>query len=315
MSEIESAENALNALTSGAFHDAAEVYGELLEMSPENPEYACGYYTSGYWENRDELFHAQRPGKNSAYRIIEEWEKFQAIAEERDYLETFSYRAAMQKILGEAAHQFRTAFQEEGGTSVDIMLLTDLGKTLLRIGNHQDAIDILQYAKRITSPDPTIYFLLGEAMAASEKPELLPTALSLYRDAFFLNPEAMNPALVCSPVASSVFLHLYTKLFPDNMEKTILWFPAYLHARSMGPGLRRLQNEECDRLKWETDQLEKELPGSRFEERIRARLAFYYLAIIYHHLHHDLERDTVRSTLDLLKQGYSDLFLYYQGDS
>lgn len=309
MTEEELSRTALEAIEKGDFSRAREIYGHLLEDHPESQEYACGLYTAGYWNNRIESFDAGRPGRILGGELLSRWDDFQSIADERDYPGYLPFRAAMHYVLGFAADGYRRAFQEEGGGSVDLDMMVELGQTLIRIGNHRDALDILLYARKVAKPDARIFFLTGESMACVSEEEIDSASLSSFRDGFFVDPGAFDPSVISSEPVSSVFLELFEK-FEEDMNKTMLWMPSYLHARSMLPGMRRLLNSELEQLSWESERLERDVNNEKFGEKVRSRLAFYYMAILYHYTFHDEAPENRRFIKERVKSIAPELFEY-----
>ncbi len=306
MTEEELSQSALEAIESGSFSLAREKYGQLLEAYPENPEYACGLYTAGYWQNRDDILQGQdRSGRVRGAQLLSMWDKFQSIASRREYPGYFSFRAAMRYILGLAAEQYRKAFQDEGGGSVDLDMLLELSVTLIRIGNYRDAQDILAYARRVSRPDARILFLSGEARACLSDEED-PAALSLFRDGFFLRPEALDPSLLSSSTVTGVFQELLEE-FAGDMDRVYLWLPAYFHLKCLLPGLRKLHNDEVEQLFWECERLEKDINNEKYSEKIRSRLAFYYIALIYYFTHNEVDRSVVADLKTRLGQADTDI--------
>ena len=197
------------------------MYGELLEEHPEDPDYSTGFYASGYWANRSDRLRALRSGRQLAAYLVSEWEKFEEQASGRDLTASPSFPAAMKSVLGRAAEEYRLAFQEEGASGADLKLLKDLSLCLLRISDYRNAIDILQYARRINAVDAEILFLLAEAMSSASPDDS--SGRERYRDAFYLNPASIQPAFIASEPASTVLKELHLK-FEGELETIREWF-------------------------------------------------------------------------------------------
>lgn len=311
--EEELSQEALRAILEGNFEEARSMYAGLLEKHPDSEEYASGLYISGYWSNRSHEIQENRTGRTRASFLIHEWDRFAKKVESGDYPAYQPYRAAMETILGYAADEYRIAFQEEGGGSVDMDLMINLGKTLIRIERFQDAADILGYARKLQkSPSADLLFLIAESLAATGVPENQMRAISLYRDTIFLNHRAVDPTLISSEPVSSIYMDLNQQMEYDT-ERTLLWFGVYLHLSFLKPGLRQLHPDELDQIQWETGRLEKEIDriDERFLEKVRSRLAFYYLVLIYHYTHHEPERDARIFFETELKNRFSEIYSMY----
>lgn len=305
--------HALESLATGDFELARDRFGELLENRPDDPDMACGFYTASYWLNRSDLIKGTRPGRARGNLLLAEWEDYNEKAQEKGFPGLSSYRAGMKAILGMAAEEFRLAFQEEGKSSVNVDLLDQLARLLIRIEEYEDAIDVLQFSRRVATPGASLHFLLGEAMLCTGQEDFHSQGLSHYRDAFFLNPAEVDPSIIASDVASRVFQELYSK-HDEKLDRTLEWMPAEMMIHSLIPGLRPLQNPEMEQILWETGRLEKNLAKGteKFHYRIRARLAFYYLTMIYHCTFNEKDPDGAKLFEEKLSVLNPELFTRYR---
>ena len=300
-------------LESGDFDSARDKFGSILEKDPDNPEFECGFFASSYWLNREDLVMETRSGRSRGTLLVREWDQFADRSQAKGYPGLRSFHSCMKAILGRAAAEFRIAFQEEGGSSVDLELLTQLAGLLIKTEDYANAVDILQFAKRVSRPGASIYFMLGEAMLNLNDTEWLETGLSNYRDAFFMNPSEIDPALIGSDLASDVFRSLHDQ-HGENLELILEWMPAWMMIHSMVPGLRKLHREELEQILWETSRLEKERTRveAKFQEKVKARLSFYYLTIIHHYSFHDRDPDAITEFEDRLKGLSPELHTRYR---
>ncbi|MEQ9367390.1 MAG: hypothetical protein RIF32_24370 [Leptospirales bacterium] len=305
----------LDALESGDFGGARPIFGELIEIFPANPEFLCGYYSAGWWFNREERRTAVKEGRAKADWLMSEWDAFQSLAEQREYGGCLAFRAAMRAVLRDAAEQYRIAFQEEGASAVDTNLLKTLAVCLIRLEDYADASDILLYARRRQNQgDAQLHFLLGEALCSQDREDLKEKGLSYYRDACLIDGRALDPGLMASRPAAEVFEKLYNR-FEHNLEKTYEWFPAYFHASIMGSdGLRRLAPPEIEHLQGETRRLARDLGTvvEKYRDRVRATLGFYYLCLIHHLKHHAKDRNASHEFEDRLKSVAPEIYTLYR---
>ncbi|MCR9141429.1 MAG: hypothetical protein NXI24_04195 [bacterium] len=295
---------ALDALETGDFGGARPIFGELIEIFPNNPEFLCGYYAAGWWFNREERRTAVKEGRAKADWLMNEWDAFQSLIDQREYSGCLAFRATMRAVLREAAEQYRIAFQEEGASAVDTNLLKTLAVCLIRLEDYVDASDILLYARRRQNQgDAQLHFLLGEALCSQEREDLKEKGMSYYRDACLIDVRTLDPGLMASEPAAGVFESLYNR-FEHNLDRSYEWFPAYFHAQIVGTeGLRKLAPPEIAHLRSETDRLARDLTTvvEKYKDRVRATLAFYYLCLI-HHLRIDVrDRSASREYEDRLK--------------
>ncbi|MBU41993.1 MAG: hypothetical protein CMN76_02145 [Spirochaetaceae bacterium] len=272
-------EEALFSLQAAHFEEAKSEFGTLLENDPENPEYKAGFYAAGYWANRkDQLSNPEpmRPGTG----LMEAWDSFQELAEDKGFANTRSLRGVMKAVLGRAAEQYRQKFQKGGMAHPDFSDLEELGKCLIRIQDYGNAREILQYAKRIQPTRSAVHFLLAECFLNEGESESAERGLGFYRDGFIIQPAQFDPNYAHSSLLQETLQQLAEEK-DNDLDRILLWLPAYLMAHSQYPGLRRLNRDEISQLQRETHRLEKDLTTvmDKFKEKVQARLCFYYLAL------------------------------------
>lgn len=315
---------ALDFLANGDFAEARARFGELLANDdPDDPEYACGFYAAGWWFNREDRRTSLKEGRGLADWLMQQWDDFQTIADDRDFTGCLSFRATMRAVLGEAAENYRTAFQQEGASAVDGELLKTLAVCLIRLEDYANAADILLYARRKGRSDAVLFFLLGESLCSQAGPqaadEEIPhearvKGVSFYRDACLVNTAEIDPGLMASQPAAGIFGALYQD-FDHDLERTREWFPARLHANCFHyEGLRRLSPAELEHLRQEASRLSRDLNQvvERFKEKVRATLAFFYLCLMHHYRFHANERESARAYEDRLKADVPQMYVVYK---
>ncbi len=312
MTTARNKENALHTLEQGDFDHAWERYGQLVELFPEDPEYAAGFYTAGYWRNRQSAIAETQAGRARGSYLFQEWDRFQKQAEERQFQSCASFRAAMQWVLGSAAGEFRTAFHSESGRNVDAALLSDLAMCLIRIEDYANATDILRYTARLHPANARIQFLLGESLCSSTDPQDRERGLASYRDAFLLDPSAADPTLIASDVASAVFRAAYED-YGHDLERTLLWFPARLSAASFAYGVRSITERDATAWSAEIRRLHESLGQvvEKFREKVKARLAFLLLEVL-RYAHRAKDHASIQTAEDLLRSVAPDVHATYK---
>ncbi len=299
MTEPDQAQNAMTALESGDFPRARQLFGELLDSSPDDLEFQSGFYSAGYWENRREFTARLRPGRAAGSYLVKEWEEFSRIAEDRGYSGCLSFRTAMRALLGQAADQFRLAFQEDGTLDRDVLL--ELGRCLIRIEDYANAADILLYARRLHSASAAVNFLLGESLCCIMSEDSKNRGLGFYRDGFLIDPAALDPTMIASHPASDVFKKLYEEK-EQNLELVLDWMPSRMMIESFLPAVRKIAAQELDTVMGEIGRLERDLNRviDKYKPRVIARLAFYYLAAMHSAVFSEKDTDMARDLEDKL---------------
>ncbi|MCB1138206.1 MAG: hypothetical protein KDK23_05585 [Leptospiraceae bacterium] len=294
-------EDALFSLQAAHFEEAKSLFASLLEQEPDNSEFMAGFYAAGYWANRsDQLSNPEpaRPGTG----LMEAWDSFQDLAEKKGFAATRSIRSVMRAVLGRASEQYRQKFQREGMAHPDFSDLEELGKCLIRIQDYGNAREILQYARRIQPTHSGIHFLLAECFLNEGEQESAERGLGFYRDGFIIQPTQFDPAYAFSSVVQETLQQLGEEK-ENDLDRILLWLPAYLMAQSQYSGLRRLNRDEVSQLQRETHRLEKDLENvmDKFKEKVQARLCFYYLALHQAAIFVYDDRDYARELMDSLK--------------
>ena len=305
-------EGAIHTLEEGDFEHAWERYGKLVELFPEDPEYACGLYAAGYWKNRISAIAEELPGRARGAYLFREWDRFQRVAEEKQFESCLAYRAAMQWVLGSAAGELRSAFHAESGRSVDPALLVDLSTCLIRIEDYANAVEILRYTSRLHPGNARILFLLAEALCSSGEDGDRERGLACYRDALLLDPSVTDPTLIASETASSVFRSLFEQAGQD-LERTLLWFPAHLSAASFRFQIRSLPEKDTQAWSDEITRLQASLKQvvDKFRDRVRARIAFLLLEIL--RCAHDVkDHGSIEAGEELLRNLAPDVYGSYK---
>jgi tetratricopeptide (TPR) repeat protein len=308
-----SAQEAQEALAAGEFARAKDIYGSLLEEYPEESDYICGFYTSAYWDNRHSMILEAPPGKARGSALVEAWDQFEALANDKQFSGLSSFRTAMRSILGRAAEEFRLSFQDSGLTH-DSRTLAELGRCLIRIEDYANAAEILHFARKVRST-PEVLFLLGEALCASAAgdPETLAKGLSYYRDAFILEPDIIDPSLIASHPASDVFTRVYEEK-DQNKELASVWFPAKLMSLAQRLPLRRLLPEEVKEISKDLARLSPDLERvvEKYKERVRARICFFILVLLQHHYLHDYNEEAIQELETRLAELDAHLYKEYR---
>jgi len=313
MSDAENEQlDALDSLLQGNLKRAKELYGELLEQNPEEQEYICGFYTASYWENRTDIIRPEKTGREAASQLLKAWDRFESIGEEKKFLNCKSFGAAMKYIFGIASDNFRSAFQQEGAAG-DIDLLLELSRCLMRIENYSDAVEILQYARKFNKTNPRILFILGEAYLAPEEDELRGRGISLYRDAFFLDPNALDVSVIASLPVGEILKELY-EYFEEDLKKTCEWLPAYLLADYFIPEIKKMEDAEIEQAVTEIRRLRKDMDRvvDEYKNRVKSRIAFYALILIHHFTFFEKDTSLVREYENILQETSPLLYERYR---
>lgn len=303
---------ALAKLQSGEFEETWKLFGDLLESDPNNQEYLCGFYSSGYWNNRKNALEQIKGVRDRGTFLYREWEKFQDDAEARNFSDCLTYRSVMQYILGNAAEQFRAAFQQEGGRIMDAELFLQLSLCLLKIEDYNNTVEILNYGRKIHPDNSHILLLLGEAYCCQRNKEALEHGISFYRDSFLLEhaPEGLS-AMRSYPILDTISYLKNSLEMPTSEWKE--WFPGYLAAAYFLPGLKPFAARRVEEIERECRRLEDNLKTviDKYKLRVSARLAFYYLLLMHHYIFAASDRTMELKYENSLREVAPELHAFY----
>ena len=290
MSEIITEENtkelerSLELLVKNELEAAKDSFSSLLGTNPKEIEYQSGFFCVGWWLNRDARRQICKGGRPRAYWLIKEWKNFAKHIKAKGYEQTQSVQCSIKRVMGEAAENFRNAFQKEGASTADPDLLKELAICLMQIQDYANAIDILYYAYNKNPHNISICFLLGEALCCTENREQIGDGFSYYREAFLIDLHVAEPDSLYSSIATELFSELSQNNKKDSNYASN-WFPAYLFLIAFDYSLRSLQSSELANLFDEVERLSRETKeGSlKYRSRVQASLGFYILNVIYHY--------------------------------
>lgn len=275
------AEDAREALEKGEYGRAGQLYGELLEQCPEEIELQAGFFITAYWSNRKDSIQVRRAGRERADFIIAEWQNCRTALSGRGLADTGAAFSIKNSVLGQAAENFREAYQSGASTADTVAILKSLAIALLEMEDLLNAAEVAAFASRQNKRDAHLLFVHAEALARQQDPLQHIEGLSCMRDACLLDHRKLDPQILISQPGRLVFEELI-KAESGDLTRAIDWFPAYLMARLMPIRLRHIEYEEMRRILAEQDRLQQDLQQTppKFQERVRAVLSFHILCLL-----------------------------------
>lgn len=180
-----------NAILQGDFEQAAHYFDDLLDKDPTQREFVGGFYACRFWANRQELIRLESEGRPRAFYLMREWEKFETEAARRGLSDLPVVELLMRHIFHVAAQNLRTVFHREGSRSVNYDFLVHLGMCLLKAGDYQNCLEVLEYARSQDQGTALLYFYLGETYYRQGDAD---KSRMFYREALYLGGE-LSPKL------------------------------------------------------------------------------------------------------------------------
>lgn len=281
MSDTLQLREARDQLSRGEFHSAAASFGSLLEKNPDDFDCITGFYISKWWNNRKESMELRKPGRDLAIYLLNEWEEFEVVANERQYQDCEIMPVIRDVILGRAADHFRQSYQNEGGSVVSDDLLLQLSRCLLRLGDNENAADVLLFASNQFSQDPAFLFMLAESFSRLPNKKSMLKGWSYYRSACLIDHRQLQPDLIESSPAKSTYQNLLNKLEGDQ-PLALQWFPAWFMATIFTEPISQISENDFQYVLSERNRLSDQINSvkSQYKENLVAYLSFLLILIL-----------------------------------
>jgi tetratricopeptide (TPR) repeat protein len=298
-------ESIIHLIEKGEFAESVNLVGQLLEENPEDLDFISAYYTIKYWQNREHLLYNLR-NKPLSF-LVEEWEKFERHLKERKYKHNIITFTLKKFIIQKVVLQLRNKFNKEGLEEKDLPLLLSLGKQLLSLQDFEVGRELLNYALKLQSYNPIIYFLLGDSFCIegeiSGNTNLYNKGLSFVRDGYLLDANNFPIEDIQSKFLNNIIKEL-NFIYEGQIQRIQAWLSVYIMLKSFFPELRKLTVDEITEIEKEILRLEKEIieVSEKFYEKTLARLIFYYLVILHSLTFHYSDEERFNEILINLEQ-------------
>ncbi len=290
-------ETACQALREGQFADAVDLLEKVLEADVDYPGGASARECASFWKER--LEGERATGFERGERLLALWRLFQAFvgrlpdAPEKALfaLKHFVFTAALAGYLSVAPD-----VERDGG---DPDLLLQVGRCCKGIGNYERAIECLERANRERRDDARILAELADCCSLVNESR---SAKAFFREAFFINPQAVDLADMESPLILRLADRVRGrgKAGPEVNE----WIPVYGAIWGVLNVKREMTPLELGKLKQAIYQLEKDAGGAAAAGRSIAapRLINRYFWLIDHMLAAGESRERIDEVLARIRE-------------
>jgi len=218
---VESVNRGLDFLENGDFMNAFSVFDSIMNNKPDYPGVEAGYRTSRYWLNRVPGLATLNNGKESADFLMSQWNEFENYSREKNFFGGSAFKAVQKYIYYNSSEHYKTAFANQESPADNFSLLMNLAVCFLTLEDYPKTIETLEYAKSFFKNDPKLLSILA---AAYFKTGEAPKSLLLFREAFFINPSAIDIELIkCEPI--NELTSASKEAHPD--EDIREWVPVY----------------------------------------------------------------------------------------
>ncbi len=304
-------ETACLYLRDGLFAEAVVALENLLEVDVEFPGAASALKCAGFWRECQEKEEAPLEGFERGEQLLGQWRLFQAFAARLADVPERCLFAVKQFAFSTALAEYGAP---EGGPRAaggapalsalgepgpeDPYLLLQIGRCCKGVGNYERAIECLERANRESREDARVlaeladcYSLVNESRAAKV----------FFREAFYLDPQAVDLAALESPLVQRLAARLREKGLREPQLNE--WMPVYGTIWGVFNVKREMKPLEFGKLKQAIYQLEKERrhPGPE-AERAKPRLINRYFWLIDHYRATGEPRERVEEVLARLRE-------------
>jgi tetratricopeptide (TPR) repeat protein len=284
-------------LREGLFSESIEALERVLEKDVEYPGASSTLKCATFWKERLEKEHAPQDGFGRGEHMLSQWRLFQAFADRLDDMPEQCMFAIKQFVFSTALSCYLSEAPEtEQGGDPDVLL--QVGRCCKGIGDYERAIDALERANRERRDDAPIlaeladcYSLVNESRAAK----------AFFREAFFVDPQAIDLAGLESPLIQRLAARLRSKGHsgPGLSE----WLPVYGAIWGVFNVKREMKPLEFGKLKQSIYRLEKECRTAGVAREILVpRLINRYFWLIDHYLTTGEPRDRVDEVLAKIRE-------------
>ena len=326
-----------HALREGLFAEAIDALESLLENDVEFPGAVSALKCAGFWREQQERDpaapgHRDDPGRAGSVlegfergeQLLGQWRLFQAFAArladtpERCLfaIKQFVFSSALASYGATGSGAAGGGFGAAGGgfdaaaagpdeaapadaeTGEDPYLLLQIGRCYKGLGNYERAIECLERANRQGRDDARVLSELADSYSLVNESR---AAKVFFREAFYVDPQAVDLAGLESPLVSRLAARLREKGYVEPLLNE--WIPVYGAVWGVFNVKREMKPLEFGKLKQAIYHLEKErrIPGPEGERAV-PRLINRYFWLIDHYLTTGEPRERVEEVLQKLKE-------------
>jgi tetratricopeptide (TPR) repeat protein len=255
----------------GRFNEALEQIMEFI--GPEKAgdlENEPLYQSTLFWKGTMNAAAALEPYTSSEF-LTTQWNEFAGTDYSQPLPESFRY-ALKEYVYNAALSGYLELYKLSGIT--DTIVLTRIGALRKGLGDYELAIQSFEQARSRAMEDAGITAALADCYALIDEPR---AAKLLFREAFFLDPEAVDYRQCEAPFIKRIAADLLARDIPH--EDVCFWIPVMATVEDVFNVRRELKPVEIGRLTQSIRELERrhaEQPSSRTRALLLNR--YFWLA-------------------------------------
>jgi tetratricopeptide (TPR) repeat protein len=301
--QLRSRDDAIERLLDAACQDLREglheeAFGKLeraLALDVGRSGTASALKCVAFWRERQARLEALKDPWEQGEVILAQWKLFVPFAERLGDVPERCLFSLKQRAFSTALALYRRVL--ESGAGEDPELLSRIGRCAKGVGSYDQAVEFLERANRERREDAAILAELADAYSlAGEERE----AKVFFREAFFLDPQAVDLGLLESPLVGRLVARLRSMGYaePELAE----WVPVYGAIFGVFSVRRELKPLELGRLKQAIFQLEKEVRREVSPRVLVPRLVNRYFWLIDHYRTVGEQRERVEEILVRIRE-------------
>jgi tetratricopeptide (TPR) repeat protein len=301
--QLRSRDDSIDRLLDAAGQDLreglyTEAFGKLeraLALDVGRPGTASALKCVAFWRERQARLDALKDPWEQGEAILAQWRLFVSFAERLGDVPERCLFSLKQRAFSTALALYRRVL--EAGAGEDPELLFRIGRCAKGVGTYDLSVEYLERAHGERREDAAILAELADAysLAGDER-----EAKVFFREAFFLDPQAVDLSLLESPLIGRLVARLRTMghAEPELAE----WVPVYGAIYGVFSVRRELKPLELGRLKQAIFRLEKEVRREGSPRVLVPRLIIRYFWLIDHYRTVGESRERVEEVLARVRE-------------
>lgn len=285
----------------GAFGPAIELLEKALAIDFEDPDVTNALKCANFWHERLEGVARIAGDYEKGEFYLNQWKVFGDFVTRMESLSERCLFALKYHVFGLALEHYLSMHNE--GDTGDPEILFRIGRCHKCRGEYDDALRFLEPAGQLRRQDAAILAELADCYSLINENR---AAKIFFREAFFLNPPAVELAYVESPIIQRLVVSLRERFGAVDVRE---WIPVYGNIYGLFNVKRELRPLELGKLKQGIHQLEKEIQEGLVEHT--PRLINHYLWLIDHYLTSGEERARIDEILGRIRELDPDVFREY----
>lgn len=266
----EAINKALNLLRFGDFERARKLFAEHLKKNYSSSIAESGLKCAKYWDSRISKLKEVKSNYEKGKLLIEEWKKYEVFARIIKNLNNKVFGNIQSFVFNLALETLKSDFNN---CSIDNLQLNYMiAISYKKIGNFNKSIEYFEKSLYIDSKNANILAQMADCYALIDNEK---KAKLLFREAFFIDSEAVDIDLLDSNMIESLIVKIESDKIPSDKIK--YWLPVYGRVYDVFNVSRELLPAELGQLKQKMFNYEKLFDSKQKSDYIKANLLNAYL--------------------------------------